>query len=304
MINIEKINKTIIASLIILVGNTTLAMASTDNIDRVVHKAYENLNRYQKIRLSEYSIQEMEERKHKENNKVTIYGEINSHNKTIGIVDTNNEVKMTRVLYHEIGHMIDTNTETNAIGLYSNTEEFKGLYERNKEILAEYSNEHYFETSKSEFFAESFGMYLEDREKMRDRSKEVYEYFKNIEEKSMEESNGIFITTKDNSTYCIVDGKPVSGWVTNKNNGLRYYFNPIDNKMMYSTEVDGVILTPSGNEYKSNWVRYKNKKIKFWEVAYIVIKNDYTVIKHRVKISIIYYNNKLIKWRSHLYNQF
>lgn len=250
----KKVIPMILMASIMLVSNSTGVLASQSTIDKISEETIKLLTPYEKIKLQEYEIVEIDKQlsnEDKHGKDLYIFGTINKNDRKIGIVDTKDEYKMTRVMCHEIGHMIDfDNNMYKQEGVkYSDTEEFRAIFDRNREKLKNYSNEHFFYDKYTEAFAESFGMYLQDRERIKDIAPEIYEYFNKLEAQ-LESINEFMLSIKGDGDYYIRNGEKVSGWVTDKQTGYEYYYSPSDYKMVRSAVIDGKVLSPSGNRIK------------------------------------------------------
>lgn len=83
-----------------------------------------------------------------------------------------------RILYHEIGHVLDYELGYNKP--YSGTDELQHIFEEERSQISYYSGEYFFTDLPSEFFAESYSMYICKREKLKKYGPLVYEYLDKI----------------------------------------------------------------------------------------------------------------------------
>lgn len=106
------------------------------------------------------------------------------------------EAERDRVLYHEIGHAIDKKLDGN-YGKYSDNEEFiKNCFNKEKYSLQGESEEYFFTDTPREFFAESYAIYVLDRDGLQKNGSNTYEFF----DKLIKERN-VSVTKMDIASY-------------------------------------------------------------------------------------------------------
>ena len=81
-----------------------------------------------------------------------------------------NEYSIYRAMAHEIGHALEY-----YIDKPSNTDEFNAIYEKEKDLLFSEDEQYYTLTTK-EYWAESFRLFVLDREKLHDLAPETYQF--------------------------------------------------------------------------------------------------------------------------------
>ena len=89
-------------------------------------------------------------------------------------------------LVHEIGHSVDTLYNGNTLHKLSDTTEFKSLYEEEKDgfypVTSSEEVRNYLRSTRLEYFAESFLMYIQYPDYLQDMCPKTYEYMENLVE--------------------------------------------------------------------------------------------------------------------------
>lgn len=133
--------------------------------------------------------------------KDIIEGITDYNNSVIYFDDNLNEHKNKRVLYHEFGHVLDSfdmfdNCEIKQCGKFSSTKEFKDIFEEEKSDLYKYSKEKYFSDDPCEYFAESFSIYMDYPDIMKEKAPKTYAY---INEKATQD----YVETQTYNKYIL-----------------------------------------------------------------------------------------------------
>lgn len=139
-----------------------------------------NLDGYN-IQLTNKNINEIEGYKNK---KDTVVGTTNYSIKNILVTTNRDNKKVIHTMLHELGHAIDSYTDENCPGKFSDLNEFEKIYEK-EEINAfrSTSNKNYYKRDIHEYFAESFALYIENNAELIKEQPETYEFIKNILER-------------------------------------------------------------------------------------------------------------------------
>lgn len=174
-----------------------------------------------------------------------VQGIISYKNKEILITDYNNK-KNKRILFHELGHAIDCYDELDnyaypVLGKYSNTEEFRKIFEAENRSLKSYADELYFDEKISEFFAESFSIYICNPYAVEKNAPMLFEYFQKITE--LTPVSG-WQLNKNNKWYYIEDSTYKTGWFKDNNN--KWYYFSETGEMMTNVSIDGYYIGSDG----------------------------------------------------------
>lgn len=174
-----------------------------------------------------------------------VQGVISYKYKEILITDYNNK-KNKRILLHELGHAIDCYDELDNYshvtpGKYSNTEEFKQIFESEKRELKSYSDELYFDEKIGEFFAESFSIYIDKPHIVEKNAPMLFDYFQKI--KQLNPING-WQLNKSNKWYYVDNNTYKIGWYKTEE-GKWYYFSEAG-EMMTNVSIDGYFVGADG----------------------------------------------------------
>lgn len=139
-----------------------------------------NLDGYN-IKFTNKNINEIELYKDK---KDTVVGTTDYSRKNILVTTNMDNKKVIHTMLHEIGHAIDSYSDENYAGQFSDTTEFEKIYEK-EEINAFRSknNKNYYRRDIHEYFAESFVLYIENNAEFIKDQPATYKYIENILER-------------------------------------------------------------------------------------------------------------------------
>lgn len=115
-------------------------------------------------------------------------------------IHENNHDWMTRhILYHEAGHVLDSLDKYSAIDyvggdvyeFYSSSNDFSDIFKDEKNQMKDFSYEEYYTTDQSEYFAESFALYIDDGARLKRRAPRTYEFIDKVYKSVHKDNSGI-----------------------------------------------------------------------------------------------------------------
>lgn len=135
--------------------------------------------------LDGYSIQftneNINETERYNDKKDKVVGTIDYGIKNIVITTNRDNKKVIRTMLHEIGHAIDSYSDENYPGKFSDTYEFEKIYEEEEfNAFKSISNKNYYKRNIHEYFAQSFALYIENDSEFMKNQQKTHEYIENI----------------------------------------------------------------------------------------------------------------------------
>lgn len=215
------------------------------NVDKVITD-------YMKQKLSMYKVSVVDEDIYKipnytkENRRVV--GITNYNDSEILVHNNYSSEDEKRILLHELGHTIDTwdtldGSYYKSVGKYSDTAEFKEIFKEECSSLTKYADEYYFETDVKEFFAESFAIYMNEPDVVKDKAPKLFNFMEKISKLKPVASG--WHKSKTDTWFYLENNKFKTGWFKDKDDKW-YYFDPVTGQMMANACVDGYTLAPNG----------------------------------------------------------
>lgn len=217
-------------------------------------KSIDKLNKFSKQKLEQYKIvltdKDIMDYPGYSNNNKDVTGVISYKKEEIIIHNFEYDNDETNcVLYHELGHAIDSYDYYDGYnfikcGKYSETDYFKEIFKEEGYSLKKFTDEVYFYDKDSESFAETFSIYLSKPNILKTYAPKLYEYMDSIYNQEIKTGWNKAYKAEN---YCYVgeDGKLKKGWFTDPISNKSYYFNK-KGVMQKATIVDGVALCPNG----------------------------------------------------------
>lgn len=191
----------IILLIIIFISFPVKANTINDCTNKIYNKSYNSLSQYEKQQLSIFDINiinEMIKDKFKDKDKLTM-GFIDYNTKTIYVSNNkSNSSNADKIFYHEIGHSINyvfVKKTSQAIyndkveyfdsshweyEYYSKSQEFIDIFKEEKHDIYLYSDEKYFLTDSSEYFAECVAIYHQKPDKLKRLAPGTYEFLDKV----------------------------------------------------------------------------------------------------------------------------
>ena len=113
--------------------------------------------------------------------KDRVHGLTDYNNSNIYVYDDGSTQKNEHVMCHELGHVLDSSDELdNSIfkksGKYSSTDEFKAIFAEEKNALSKYSTEKYYYDDPGEYFAESYAIFMDFPDLVKDKAPKTYTF--------------------------------------------------------------------------------------------------------------------------------
>jgi hypothetical protein len=188
MINV--LRKVIISIMIltnILIFNSTPTKANTINdcTNKVYNQTYDILSDYEKQQLSIFDVNIVKKQIneiYKDQNRCVI-GLTDYQNKVVYISTSNRHYDAERIMLHETGHVIDVEYINGVLvvyGEYSLKPEFIEIFNKEKHSINLYSNEKYFLSNSTEYFAECVAIYHLNGDKLKRLAPKTYEYLDRV----------------------------------------------------------------------------------------------------------------------------
>lgn len=169
-------------------------ISNTPKIMELKKEVYEDLSPYMQIKSKLYDIKvvdnyitDIEEYKDvKKSSNDIVNGLTNIKAGEIYIYEQSSDSKTKHILYHELGHILDSYDEFDNMIFrkgkkYSKTDEFKLIFDAEYKKINSISSEKYVSADISEYFAESFALYKDSPELLKQTAPLTFNY---IEEKS------------------------------------------------------------------------------------------------------------------------
>lgn len=151
----------------------------------------ENYNERLQRKLSKYEITETDKKIdepyiHNTANDI-IFGYTDYVNHKVVIYNTGKGIKDNHTMDHEAGHVFDTwdnenwsNSKEEVPFLYSHSDEFESIFEKERHSIDSYSLEKYSNTNIEEYFAETFAWYLEKPKQLKKSSPLTYAFMDKV----------------------------------------------------------------------------------------------------------------------------